>query len=214
MNSDTKYFVIENLIQPQECDILIQYYDEIMKTRKVSDKEQVFHKFDGRTINIGQVYTPNVHFIMNKVRMDLVNIIKINFNIDDKQYIYPANTEIVKWAPDELSELGVHRDTSYQKHGRKHKTFYNQWTTVTYLNGNKNRVLSELQGGETIVDGDVIIPEQCKTIVFRSDILHSVNEVTRGRRYTMPIWYTNIENYYEDIAQLNRNNSALSWNSR
>jgi hypothetical protein len=60
---------------------------------------------------------------------------------------------------------------------------YHSVTSIIYLNDN-------FTGGETWVDGKVIEPIQGKMVVFRGNkILHGVNEVTEGVRYTIPAWY-------------------------
>jgi len=59
------------------------------------------------------------------------------------------------------------------------------WTSVLYLNDN-------FTGGSTIVGGEYIKPKAGDMILFRGkDILHGVEEVTSGSRYTITTWYKN-----------------------
>ena len=60
---------------------------------------------------------------------------------------------------------------------------YHPATSILYLNDN-------YEGGETFIGDKVIKPKQGKMIIFNGDkILHGVNKVTKGERYTIPAWY-------------------------
>ena len=80
--------------------------------------------------------------------------------------------EIVKWLQNESQD--------------KHKDFsFHPYTSILYLNDN-------FKGGETVVDDKVIKPEKCKLISFEGNkIIHGVNIITKGERYTVPCWYKN-----------------------
>ena len=80
--------------------------------------------------------------------------------------------EIVKWLQNESQD--------------KHKDFsFHPYTSILYLNDN-------FKGGETVVDDKVIKPEKCKLISFEGNkIIHGVNTITKGERYTVPCWYKN-----------------------
>ena len=61
----------------------------------------------------------------------------------------------------------------------------------------------EYTGGETLMEGDVITPEKGKLVIFDSDNLHGVNEVKDVERFTMPMWFTNLPDWYEIGASYN-----------
>ena len=61
---------------------------------------------------------------------------------------------------------------------------------VCYLN-------DDYSGGETVIKQEVggnyiSTPKQGSVVIFKSneDCVHSVNKITYGTRYTMPIWFT------------------------
>jgi glutaredoxin-related protein len=80
--------------------------------------------------------------------------------------------EIVKWPQNEFQD--------------KHKDYsFHPYTSILYLNDNFN-------GGETVVDDKIIKPKKCKLISFEGNqIIHGVNTITKGERYTVPCWYKN-----------------------
>ena len=66
---------------------------------------------------------------------------------------------------------------------------YNPYTTILYLN-------DDFEGGETVVGHQAIIPEKNKLVGFEGNkIIHSVKEITKGTRYTLPCWYS-----YETVS--------------
>jgi len=95
----------------------------------------------------------------------------LNKHIESVDKNYEINYfEIVRWLKNESQD--------------KHKDFvYHPYTSILYLNDNFN-------GGETVVGDKTIKPEKCKLISFEgSQIIHGVNTITEGERYTIPCWY-------------------------
>ena len=66
----------------------------------------------------------------------------------------------------------------------KHVDFdFHTWTSVIYLN-------DDYEGGETVVGDKEITPRQGKIVTFQGpSVLHGVNKVLKGDRYTVPVWY-------------------------
>jgi hypothetical protein len=66
----------------------------------------------------------------------------------------------------------------------KHFDFaFQTWTSVIYLN-------DDYEGGETVVGEREIAPLKGKIITFQGpSVLHGVNKVLKGDRYTAPAWY-------------------------
>jgi len=66
----------------------------------------------------------------------------------------------------------------------KHYDFDDQkYTSVIYLNDNYD-------GGETVVEEVVIKPKIGKIVTFEGPkMLHGVNLITNGSRFTLPVWY-------------------------
>lgn len=112
--------------------------------------------------------------ILNTIRLNSCNWIKNELRISN---IYPEHTEIVKWP--ESSKQPVHRDLS-----RKTTVF----TSVLYLNDN-------FQGGETYFPdiGEVVKPRTGRIVGFPGTlVLHGVQKILTGTRYTVPCWFTNM----------------------
>jgi len=97
---------------------------------------------------------------------------RLNFtvkNIDAEAFV--NYFEIVKWPTKELQT--VHKDFNYH-----------YYTSIIYLNDN-------FEGGETVVEKIKIKPKQGLMVLFDGDKkTHSVNEIKKGTRYTLPCWYT------------------------
>jgi hypothetical protein len=57
-------------------------------------------------------------------------------------------------------------------------------TSITYLN-------DDYEGGETFLSGEFSVkPKKGRTIFFHgSKYYHGVTQITKGGRYTLPIWY-------------------------
>lgn len=86
--------------------------------------------------------------------------------------------QIVEWR--KYSTMDWHTDKSHR-----------EWTSVIYLN-------DDYTGGETIIEDTKILPETGKIVTFKgNEILHKVNVVTHGIRYTLPVWYTKFKTQQE-----------------
>lgn len=61
-------------------------------------------------------------------------------------------------------------------------------TSITYLN-------EEFDGGRTVMhDGTKIKPKRGRTLIFDGNkYTHGVEPILKGERYTLPIWYKNID---------------------
>ena len=60
-------------------------------------------------------------------------------------------------------------------------------TSITYLN-------DDYSGGETSFLNDIqVVPKTGRTVYFNgAHYVHGVNEITKGIRYSLPIWYKNV----------------------
>jgi hypothetical protein len=106
---------------------------------------------------------------------DVSTIIKIKDKLNkfikniNKNYIINY-FEIVKWPTNEFQP--EHLDFNYHP-----------YTSILYLN-------EDFEGGETVVGDKIIIPKKNKLIAFEGNkIIHKVNEIKKGIRYTIPCWY-------------------------
>jgi hypothetical protein len=98
-----------------------------------------------------------------KILEDLYKLFKISL------LLTPADMQIVKWPTGSL--MHKHFDTG------------DQYGILLYLNDN-------FEGGETIIDTETITPKKGCGVLFSNGILaHSVCQIKKGTRYTLPIWY-------------------------
>ena len=149
-------------------------------------------------IALHQKYFPTFGKFHRSTRvLPLTPIIGLNDNsdIDFLKHIYSritahiyekdSNTfvnyfEIVEWPVNAFQE--THLDISYHT-----------YTSIIYLN-------DDFFGGETRVGHHEINPERGKILTFTGNqIEHSVNEIKKFTRYTMPVWYKTIQRPYEHL---------------
>lgn len=95
----------------------------------------------------------------------------------EKEYI--RRCDLVRW--DEGVGAGIHVDN--------HQYYEDlTYSAVLYMN-------DDFEGGETIFPklGIERKPQKGSAIIFPSHLEHGVNLVTKGKRYTMNVWYTQDE---------------------
>lgn len=78
-----------------------------------------------------------------------------------------------------------------------------KYSSVSYLN-------DDFEGGETVITDNLIVnPQVGKTIYFDGcNLPHGVNQIKKGLRYTLSMWYTDSNNnldheYYRHLAYEN-----------
>ena len=108
-----------------------------------------------------------------------------------KKALYPDYTDLVYWPVGKSME--VHADSKYLD-GSDGKFPWRKISGVLYLN-------DDYEGGETYFPEQNVkyIPEAGHLIMFPSDLTHphGVTEITKGDRYTLPIWFTDDETKLE-----------------
>ena len=150
------------------------------------------------------------NFISNKESNSLINFHKENFNLNNTyckkfrqteviECDYILNNPLIKEIHLKLYKFIKSIDTNYTinyfeivkwlenaSQGKHTDYDYHPYTSILYLN-------DTFEGGETLVKDKIVTPEKCKLISFEGDkLIHSVNEVTKGERYTIPCWYKKI----------------------
>jgi hypothetical protein len=151
---------IENFLSGDECNRLIEIHRKLFVSQGwLYNETEVLNLM---TMLLGQnEENIFVKYIHGKITEHIKTINKSSF-ID---YF-----ETVKWR--EGLFMPKHFDFAFQT-----------WTSVIYLN-------DDYEGGETVVGNEEITPRQGKIVTFQgSSVLHSVNKVLKGNRYTSPVWY-------------------------
>jgi hypothetical protein len=94
--------------------------------------------------------------------------------------------QLVKWNTG--GEQDAHCDVKYKKNTSiPIDASWDCYTSILYLN-------DDYEGGQTHVNGVVSEePETGKIITFVGNkIFHGVRKITKGIRYTIPVWYTKV----------------------
>ena len=149
----------ENFFTPKQCHHFIKGHSELFKPH-LDDRTFYFRKTE--VVELSRYY-------------DSLNTKKLNglLNFTVKKInakAFVSYFQIVKWPVGEFQ--GPHKDMEYHC-----------YSSIIYLN-------DDFKGGETVIDGTVIKPKQGLMVLFTGNkLIHSVNKVEKGIRYTMPCWY-------------------------
>tara|TARA_B100000287_G_C20228427_1_gene621006 strand:+ start:99 stop:596 length:498 start_codon:yes stop_codon:yes gene_type:complete len=163
------YSVVENFLSEDECDYFISYYHRHRDiVRNFDDDGTFFLRF---------VDTSPFHIRKNMIHSRAKNYVRKNFPV---KFSY---SQIVQW-PTGTFKSG-HRDADAK--GFKPWTVPVDWTSVVYLN-------DDYEGGQTLVENNIIKPKKGSLCVFNSKkLLHGVYPINSGIRYTYISWWEEIK---------------------
>jgi len=144
------------------------------------------------------------NFISSKESDELIEFHKKNFNLNTEGCLMHRNTEVISWTlltkfknlEKALTKFAKSVNNNYVINSFEivkwptgesqpnHLDFnFHPYTSIIYLNDN-------YEGGETVVKDKTIVPEKNKLVSFEGDkMIHKVNEIIKGTRYTVPCWY-------------------------
>ena len=163
---------IENFLSKKQCDYFIKFHNDNFDTTDNTNKSL------NDLGNGEKTEVINFQYFLRLSQFRYVFTLLCNHiqNINKQSFI--SYLEIVKWYNG--SSQKFHKDSDFLT-----------WTSIIYLNDN-------YEGGETIVNDKIIKPKQGKIVTFQGkDLEHKVNEIKNNNRYTIPVWYTDIdENLY------------------
>jgi hypothetical protein len=177
------FVTCEGFLEPEMCAFLIDFFDQY--SVKFARNTNANPRFAGRTIFFRDLHksrsdqTREAMRLLNIIRLRAANLLKDEFHLAE---IYPEHTEIVKWPKNTFQ--GPHRDIT------RPTTTY---ASILYLN-------HDFEGGQTIFPESErqVEPKQGMLLGFPgSTLLHGVNKVTKGCRYTAPCWFTDQAAYAE-----------------
>lgn len=174
---------IRNFTSKAVCDILVSF----MRQREFNCSGQLQSKFDGRTNPYMDLKDPQVKRLVNQFRFNVVVEAREQYGPE----LWPSYTDLVYWPTG--SSLDIHADNCWLD-GKPNYCPERDYAGVLYLN-------TDYEGGKTYFEefDNVIEPEVGKLVLFPAGLeyRHGVTEVTRGDRYTMPIWLTTDANFVE-----------------
>ena len=169
----SEVIIKDDFLSSEDCDFIInwhkKYWSELLPKFKKAH-------YNTECIIMNKLLgepdqTPN---IFKKLFSDISCYIK---TIDKEAFINYC--EIVRW-PEQESQ-------------KPHKDFYyHPYTSILYLN-------DDYEGGQTKVGDEIIKPKKGTIVSFKGrDITHEVLKITKGNRYTIPIWYSTLLTYKKD----------------
>lgn len=150
----------ENFLSEDECNKLIEIHTKLFAHRgKLHNETEVLN-----VMCMVADYSKDdifVRYIYGKIT-DHIKAINKNSFVD---YF-----EVVRWK--EGLFMPKHIDFDFHK-----------WTSIIYLN-------DDYEGGETVVGEKEVTPLKGKIVTFQGpSVLHGVNKILKGDRYTTPVWY-------------------------
>jgi len=151
------------------------------------------------------------NFFDNEKCESLINFHKENFDnlLSNELSNYHDLTEVIQFFNLQNVDLSKQIAADITCHVRQinTKAFINYFQIVKWSNGSyqnehldfPEHILTSIiylnddyEGGETVVGDKIIKPEKGKIITFQgNEIKHKVNQITKGVRYTVPVWYKN-----------------------
>jgi predicted 2-oxoglutarate/Fe(II)-dependent dioxygenase YbiX len=183
--SDLQIYEFEDFLDPSICDHIVMWFKTTPKVKKNGGNSL----FNERQIDYANISDPQVRKLVNAFKFDAAFFARKCFN---ESHLYPDYTDLVLW--DEGTGMVVHADNSYQD-GTPNYCSWRKYSGVLYLN-------DEFLGGETFFPdlGPLFIkPKKGKFVVYPSNLeySHGITTVVGGKRYTMPIWFTDQHQYIE-----------------
>jgi len=170
--SNKEVFYYENFLPPDFCDWCISYH----KTYFPLYGSQFANR---KTLNIQKV-------------AESTFVDEPQTSADYLRFIMSKHTSAVK-EHDKLAFINYSHLVEWEApiHQPHHQDFYyHTWTSILYLN-------DEFEGGQTYVDGELIQPKKGDMILFQGRyIIHGVEPVTSGKRYTIATWYKTLNSDY------------------
>ena len=156
----TDVVVVENFLSSDECNRLIEIHKKLLMHRgKIHNETEVL----------------NVMYMMACDNEDDIFV----------KYIYGKITDHIK-AIDKGSFINYFEVVKWKEGLSMSKHFdfdFHAWTSVIYLN-------DDYKGGETVVGDKEVVPLKRKIVTFQGvSVLHWVNTILKGDRYTVPVWY-------------------------
>jgi len=168
--------MVHELLTPEECNELIQFFKEHPHLKGVGDGS------DYTGIRFMHIHNQYFRDMIFRVIYHLVGEIRLLSG----QVVWPEMISLNEWPIGGVQE--PHLDTySNQEQSAGTETNYpaRQWTTILYLNDN-------YRGGRTYVpDDQVYEPVTGAGLLFQGIyIWHGVEKVRRHPRYTISLWFS------------------------
>lgn len=173
-------------LPPEPCAALVDFFKRNISALAA---ENASPAFSNRQINYGRI--PNdqpIKNLMNQCRWRIADVIREAYGV---RQVYPDYTDLVFWPPGD--GMVVHADNANDD-GSPNLFAWRTYSAVLYLN-------DDYEGGSTYFPrlGVEVQPKTGKLVAFGagSEYQHGVRPITSGKRYTMPLWFTDQLSYVE-----------------
>jgi len=185
-------YLWEDLVDSTDLTKILDWWKEY-KENDVNDFDTL-PWFEDSALYYNECIGTPIEKEVTKIRDKMLEAARKSYN---KPEIVPNTTTLVQWK--EGKYMTAHKDNGYEND--KDTLFMREFTAVMYIN-------DDYEGGETFVldeeSGDEVIsyePKKNTMLIFRSDesCVHGVKEITAGRRLTMSMWFTTLDEHEEPL---------------
>jgi hypothetical protein len=179
----TKIVKVPKFISDEECVILIRAFESNALTNSANGF------WDNMIVYPGTISDRDVLGLMAKTSHRTRDIIRQEYKPEE---IYSDSIMLCRW--DVGKQLTPHIDN---QDTHEYSTPWRNYSSLVYLN-------NDYEGGEIFFPrlNLSLKPAAGMLVIFSSgaEHEHGVKEVTAGRRYTMPSWYTTDESRKNELA--------------
>jgi predicted 2-oxoglutarate/Fe(II)-dependent dioxygenase YbiX len=169
---------IPNVLTQDECEEVIQYFEEYPELRRSGDAQE---RFNGCTMSTDEVRGPLLKTIAALTNRLIIKAAKF-YNIEE---LYLDYQSIAKW--DTGQSMEFHADNVTQKREPHYYCHWRDYSSILYLN-------HDYEGGYTTFknQNQGQPPMQGTAILFPATFgyTHGVQKVKSGTRYTISSWFT------------------------
>lgn len=172
--------VIEGFLAPDLCAMLVEGFERNVARLDVGAKDPYWRE---RLLYYQSLaHEPEMRRVMREAREGFVRAIRDFYGVTEA--LYTDTVHLVVWC--EGQSMRAHADNA-EPDGTPNAYPWRDYASVLYLN-------EDFDGGEVFFerDGRRIRPRTGMLVAFSGgrEHVHGVDEVRRGRRYTMPAWHT------------------------
>jgi predicted 2-oxoglutarate/Fe(II)-dependent dioxygenase YbiX len=171
-----QYTTIKNLLTKKECDEILNF--SLLNLELVKGEVGIGELIENQRKSSVKFYNfyKTFPYLMDRIKNELEN--NDVFNI--KGFTIDLTSELIQFTEYKPGEFyGWHTDIDeYQTNNR-------YCSMVIQLNNEYEGGKLQLKDNENVINME---PGKGNLFIFKSDILHQVNKVTKGKRYSLVSW--------------------------
>lgn len=178
-----RVLVVDGFIGPETCRRLREYLESRLARKGHTN---VNRQFSNTLVTIEEVDDPEIRSLVLDISMRKQTLIAREF--PECVPLHRDSTHLVRWTPEHNPGLGYHADNQFwDQPESEHYSAQRDLSSVLYLNDDFDGGQFEFREPTVAVE-----PRPGRLVAFGAGLkyVHRVRPVTRGRRYTMPSWWT------------------------